>query len=100
MPLRIFLRPSLALLLLAAPIAARADFPAPNPDELKMTSEPKAPGAGAVRQQKASKRMHGLRLGEVLKDLPVQVLKAVGGDGHHQEQGEVVGGVRQRRSGQ
>jgi hypothetical protein len=38
----------LAALFLSLPIVARADFPAPNPEELKMSAEPKAPGAAAV----------------------------------------------------
>jgi len=41
-------RRALLGLVLASPAVVRADFPAPNPDELKMTSEPKAPGAAAV----------------------------------------------------
>jgi hypothetical protein len=38
----------LLILLCAASPAARAQFQPPNPDELKMTADPKAPGADAV----------------------------------------------------
>lgn len=43
-----FLRKALFILLLGSPLAIRAQFQTPNPDELKMTSDPKAPGAAAV----------------------------------------------------
>jgi len=39
---------SALLLASAAPLLVYAQFQAPNPDELKMTSDPKAPGADAV----------------------------------------------------
>lgn len=42
------LRDVLALMLIACPLAARAQFQAPTPEELKMTADPKAPGAAAV----------------------------------------------------
>ncbi|MGB6687186.1 MAG: DUF3857 domain-containing protein [Terracidiphilus sp.] len=45
---RIFVRHLLLLLLLALPLAARAQFQQPTDDELKMTADPKAPGAAAV----------------------------------------------------
>ena len=38
----------LALICLGLPVAARAQFQDPTPEELKMTSDPKAPGACAV----------------------------------------------------
>lgn len=40
--------PGILLFGLATPLVASAQFQAPNPDELKMTSDPKAPGAAAV----------------------------------------------------
>jgi hypothetical protein len=43
-----FLLSSALVLLAAAPAAMRAQFQPPNPDELKMTTDPKAPGADAV----------------------------------------------------
>lgn len=39
---------ALAFLLILAALPARAQFEAPNPAELKMTSDPKAPGAAAI----------------------------------------------------
>ena len=42
------LRSTLLLLSLTFPTLLKAQFQAPNPDELKMTSDPKAPGAAAV----------------------------------------------------
>ena len=39
---------ALLLPLLASPLALRAQFHPPNPDELRMTSDPQAPGAAAV----------------------------------------------------
>ncbi len=43
-----FLRSAVLLLAAIAPAAARAQFQDPTPEELKMTSDPKAPGAAAV----------------------------------------------------
>jgi hypothetical protein len=43
-----FVRTLLPLLLLSFPAIAFAQFQAPTPEELKMTSDPKAPGADAV----------------------------------------------------
>lgn len=48
MRLHIFLRSTFLLLVAASPLALRAQFQDPTPDELKMTSDPKAPGAPAV----------------------------------------------------
>ena len=45
---RVILRSTLLLLALTLPTLLKAQFQAPNPDELKMTSDPKAPGAAAV----------------------------------------------------
>jgi Domain of Unknown Function with PDB structure (DUF3857)/Transglutaminase-like superfamily len=42
------LRFSLLLLAIALPVVLRAQFQDPTPDELKMTADPKAPGAAAV----------------------------------------------------
>jgi hypothetical protein len=43
-----FLRFGSLLIVSAAPLAARAQFQPPSQEELKMTSDPKAPGAAAV----------------------------------------------------
>src|SRR5580693_2677921 len=43
-----FARSVLLLLPLASPAVVRAQFQAPTDEELKMTSDPKAPGAAAV----------------------------------------------------
>ena len=43
-----FLRNLLLLPLIASPILVNAQFQPPASDELKMTSDPKAPGAAAV----------------------------------------------------
>ncbi|MGA2651388.1 MAG: DUF3857 domain-containing protein [Terracidiphilus sp.] len=48
MPTNAFLRSTLLLFVLAAPILLRAQFQQPTDDELKMTADPKAPGAAAV----------------------------------------------------
>jgi len=48
MRIRRFTRSTLLLLVLAAPALLRAQFQQPTADELKMTSDPKAPGASAV----------------------------------------------------
>lgn len=48
MRLRIFLRIAFLLFAVASPLALRAQFQDPTPDELKMISDPKAPGASAV----------------------------------------------------
>ncbi len=48
MRLHIFLRSTILLLVAASPLVLRAQFQDPTPDELKMTSDPKAPGAAAV----------------------------------------------------
>jgi hypothetical protein len=45
---RAFTRSTLLLLALAAPFLLRAQFQQPTDDELKMTADPKAPGAAAV----------------------------------------------------
>ena len=42
------MRSALILLFLASPLVLRAQFQQPTPDELKMTEDPKAPGAAAV----------------------------------------------------
>jgi hypothetical protein len=44
----LFLRSTFLLLVAASPLVLRAQFQDPTPDELKMTSDPKAPGAAAV----------------------------------------------------
>src|ERR1035441_2094886 len=43
-----FLCSAIGLLAAVTPALLRAQFQPPNPDELKMTSDPKAPGAAAV----------------------------------------------------
>src|ERR1700686_1070609 len=43
-----FARLGFALLWSAVPLLSHAQFQAPTPEELKMTSDPKAPGADAV----------------------------------------------------
>src|ERR1700694_1252104 len=43
-----FARLGFALLWSAAPLVSHAQFQAPTPEELRMTSDPKAPGADAV----------------------------------------------------
>jgi hypothetical protein len=43
-----FMRPLLLLAILASPVWLIAQFQAPTPEELKMTSDPQAPGAAAV----------------------------------------------------
>ena len=43
-----FLCSAIGLLSTVSPALLRAQFQSPNPDELKMTSDPKAPGAAAV----------------------------------------------------
>jgi hypothetical protein len=48
MRLHFFLRSTFLLFVAASPLALRAQFQDPTPDELKMTSDPKAPGAPAV----------------------------------------------------
>jgi Domain of Unknown Function with PDB structure (DUF3857)/Transglutaminase-like superfamily len=48
MRLHILLRSTFILLVAASPLLLRAQFQDPTPDELKMTSDPKAPGAQAV----------------------------------------------------
>jgi Domain of Unknown Function with PDB structure (DUF3857)/Transglutaminase-like superfamily len=48
MRIQVCLRSTVLILALAAPLLAFAQFQAPSPDELKMTSDPKAPGADAV----------------------------------------------------
>src|SRR5580698_9697044 len=48
MRLHVFLRSSFLLLVAVSPLALRAQFQDPTSDELKMTSDPKAPGASAV----------------------------------------------------
>lgn len=48
MRLHIFLRSTFLLFVVASPLSLRAQFQDPTPDELKMTSEPKAPGADAI----------------------------------------------------
>ena len=45
---RVLLRTSLLLVAFTSPALLLAQFQPPNPDELKMTSDPKAPGAAAV----------------------------------------------------
>ena len=44
----LFLCSSVGLIAALSPVVLCAQFQAPNPDELKMTSDPKAPGAAAV----------------------------------------------------
>jgi hypothetical protein len=44
----LFLCSAIGLLAAVSPALVRAQFQPPNPDELKMTSDPKAPGADAV----------------------------------------------------
>jgi uncharacterized protein DUF3857 len=48
MRLHILLRSIFMLFIAASPLVLRAQFQDPTPDELKMTSDPKAPGAPAV----------------------------------------------------
>ena len=48
MPTRAFTRSILLFVLIAAPALLRAQFQDPTPEELKMTEDPKAPGAAAV----------------------------------------------------
>jgi hypothetical protein len=48
MRLHIFLRSTFLLFVAASSFVLRAQFQDPTPDELKMTSDPKAPGAAAV----------------------------------------------------
>jgi hypothetical protein len=48
METRALLRSAFVILAFTFPALLKAQFPAPNPDELKMTSDPKAPGAAAV----------------------------------------------------
>jgi hypothetical protein len=48
MRLHIFLPSAFLLFVAGSPLALRAQFQDPTPDELKMTSDPKAPGAPAV----------------------------------------------------
>lgn len=48
MRLHTFLRNALLLFFAASPLALRAQFQDPTPSELKMTSDPAAPGAAAV----------------------------------------------------
>jgi hypothetical protein len=48
MRFHILLRSTFLLLVAASPLVLRAQFQDPTPDELKMTSDPKAPGAVAV----------------------------------------------------
>ena len=48
MQYRAFLRPFFLSLFVASPLCLSAQFQAPTPEELKMTSDPKAPGAAAV----------------------------------------------------
>ena len=48
MPTRAFMRSILLVVLIAAPALLRAQFQDPTPEELKMTEDPKAPGAAAV----------------------------------------------------
>ena len=48
MRISVLLRCSLFFLLLASPVLLRAQFQQPTPEELKMTSDPKAPGAATV----------------------------------------------------
>ena len=48
MPTRAFLRSILLFVLIATPALLRAQFQDPTPEELKMTEDPKAPGAAAV----------------------------------------------------
>jgi hypothetical protein len=45
---RFWLRAALLLLAIASPALLRAQFQQPTPEELKMTADPKAPGAAAV----------------------------------------------------
>ena len=46
--LRFWLRGAILLLAVASPALLRAQFQEPTPEELKMTADPKAPGAAAV----------------------------------------------------
>jgi hypothetical protein len=48
MRIHVFMRLALLLLVIAAPILVRAQFQPPTDEELKMTADPKAPGASAV----------------------------------------------------
>jgi hypothetical protein len=48
MRLHLLIRSAALLVIAAAPLALRAQFQDPTPEELKMTSDPKAPGAPAV----------------------------------------------------
>jgi hypothetical protein len=48
MPKSLFLRNAVLLLAAVSPALVYAQFQPPNPDELKMTADPKAPGADAV----------------------------------------------------
>jgi hypothetical protein len=65
-------RPVLLLLALAAPALLRAQFQEPTLEELKMTSDPKAPGAAAVylyREEITDDATHSFSLYERIKVL-------------------------------
>ncbi|MGA9667745.1 MAG: DUF3857 domain-containing protein [Terracidiphilus sp.] len=56
-----FMRSTLLLLVLAAPTLVQAQFQQPTDEELKMTADPKAPGAAAVylnREEKTDDNVH------------------------------------------
>jgi hypothetical protein len=56
-----FMRFALLLLVSAAPTLVHAQFQEPTPEELKMTADPKAPGAAAVylyREEKTDDNVH------------------------------------------
>ena len=48
MPKSLLLRSAVLLLAAVSPALVYAQFQPPDPDELKMTADPKAPGADAV----------------------------------------------------
>ena len=48
MRVSVFIRSLLSLLVVASPALLRAQFQQPTDEELKMTADPKAPGAAAV----------------------------------------------------
>src|SRR5271157_5669008 len=59
MRFHVFLRSTFMLFVAASPLVLRAQFQDPTPDELKMTSDPKAPDAAAIylyREEKTDDR--------------------------------------------
>ena len=67
-----FLRNLLLLPLIASPILVNAQFQPPASDELKMTADPKAPGASAVylyREETTDDALHFHSIYERIKAL-------------------------------